>query len=570
MSDPSGSPEDLAAEVRRLAEKVCSETIAAEECDRLNVLLRDNPEAQSVYLACMSIHAHLSWEYGPGGADDTTHLCAFADVADTPLKADASPHRMAELEQPRPMIPARGWRVTIWTALGVLAATALLAVCFRLVTDRPKRDSEVPIAVNCATLTGNFHPQWEGTASFSVGEALPVGQLRLSAGVIEVTFGDGAVVIVEGPAELDIVSSSRAFLQSGQAVVYAADQAHGFIIETRIANVVDLGTEFGVKAGHSGSTEVQVFKGSVVAEMKQANPQEQRKYALEAGRAIWVDGAMPYPGNLSTAPNASYGDCPTLANAEPIGDNPYNQSSLDHVLIVPAPHGLVIDGDLSDWNRIGMFRAACKPPYGDYYVEGCMMYDEQYLYIGAHVGDPAPMRNVVDPRTDPESAWHGGGIQVRLSTDRKMGWPLRGEHTYVSGRPTFSPEDLNEKLVHLTLWHYQPGNQDCLTIHYGMDLHGERVNPPGYHGVFRNDPDGRGYVVEYAIPWTLLSTGGDVPRAGDMLGVNWNVHWSDDSGRLWLGHLVDILNPSDRDPAEAFHKASSWGQAIYARARELK
>jgi hypothetical protein len=570
MNDRSRSPEDLATEVRRLAEKVCSETIAAEECDRLNSLLRDNPEAQSVYLACMSIHAHLSWEFGPGGADDTKNLCVFADSANASLQADASPHRLAELEPPRRMTPARSWRVTIWSTLGVLAATALLAVSFHLVTDRPKRDSKLPIAVNCATLTGDFHAQWEGAASFSIGQTLPLGRLRLSAGVIEVTFGDGAVAIVEGPAELEIVSPSRAFLQSGQAVVYAADQAHGFTIETRIANVVDLGTEFGVKAGRSGSTEVQVFKGSVVAEMKEANPQEQKKYALEAGRAIWVDGASAVPRELKYSPERFVRRLPDPSQRGADRSNPYNQSSIDHVLIVPAPRGLVIDGDLSDWNRVGMFRAACKPPYGDYYVEGCMMYDEQYLYIGAHVGDPAPMRNVVDPRTDPESAWHGGGIQVRLSTDRKMGWPLRGEHTYVSGRPTFSPEDLNEKLVHLTLWHYQPGNQDCLTILYGMDLHGERVNPPGYRGVFRNDPDGRGYVVEYAIPWTLLSTGGDVPCAGDMLGVNWNVHWSDDSGRLWLGHLVDILNPSDRDPSEAFHKASSWGQAIYAPARGLK
>ena len=72
-----------------------------------------------------------------------------------------------------------------------------------------------------------------------------------------------------------------------------------------------------------------------------------------------------------------------------------------------------------------------------------------------------------------------------LSTDCRMGWPLRGAHTYITNRSTFGPEDLNEKLVHLTLWHYQPGNEDCLTISYGMDLHGERVNPPDYRGVFQ-------------------------------------------------------------------------------------
>ena len=55
----------------------------------------------------------------------------------------------------------------------------------------------------------------------------------------------------------------------------------------------------------------------------------------------------------------------------------------------------IIDGDLSDWDRSGAFYSACQPPYHEnYYLEGMMMYDEQFVYIGAHVGDPAPMRSV--------------------------------------------------------------------------------------------------------------------------------------------------------------------------------
>jgi hypothetical protein len=89
---------------------------------------------------------------------------------------------------------------------------------------------------------------------------------------------------------------------------------------------------------------------------------------------------------------------------------------------------VTIDGDLSDWDLSGTFEARCSGPFAEsYYVHGSMMYDEQHLYVAARVGDPMPMRNVIDPNTDPWSAWMGGSVQLRLSTDRTFGWPNRSE-----------------------------------------------------------------------------------------------------------------------------------------------
>lgn len=74
------------------------------------------------------------------------------------------------------------------------------------------------------------------------------------------------------------------------------------------------------------------------------------------------------------------------------------------------------------WNRTNAFRSACLPPYDDsYFVEGMMMYDTQHLYIAAHVGDPEPMRNVAHDTME----FAGGSVIVRVSTDRKLGWPLK-------------------------------------------------------------------------------------------------------------------------------------------------
>ena len=211
-----------------------------------------------------------------------------------------------------------------------------------------------------------------------------------------------------------------------------------------------------------------------------------------------------------------------------------------------------------------MFHSQCDGAK-DYGVEGTMMYDAQYLYVSAHVADPAPMRNLIDPATDGDMGWKGGGLQVRLSTDRALGWPVDANaEIYYQSQPIKQRlQDVNEKIVHLTLWHHAPSQKDCLHISYGMDFHGGQTNPNGYRAAFRKDADGRGYTLEYAIPWELLKAHGDPPRAGDTLAATWTVHWSDESGRRWRGQLVEIRNPSEPLRNNHWDRAASWGKAIY-------
>jgi len=71
-----------------------------------------------------------------------------------------------------------------------------------------------------------------------------------------------------------------------------------------------------------------------------------------------------------------------------------------------------------------------------------------------------------------------------------------------------------------------------------MDLHGLKVNPPGYQGAYRKDADGRGYTLEYSIPWSLLNAADDPPRAGDELAAMWLVHSGDPAGLKWQGQMI--------------------------------
>jgi len=183
-------------------------------------------------------------------------------------------------------------------------------------------------------------------------------------------------------------------------------------------------------------------------------------------------------------------------------------------------------------------------------------------------GDPAPLRNLVDPLSDGELGWRGGGLQIRIAADPELGWPVDANSaSYYQMRrlpvdATQVAQATNPALAHLTLWHYAPAQQTCLHIAYGMDFHGGVVNPPGYRGAFRKDADGRGYTLEYAIPRTLLNAPRP-PQPGDTLAMSWTVHWSDEGGRLWRGQLVELRNAAEPVRIHTWERAATWGRAVF-------
>jgi hypothetical protein len=326
--------------------------------------------------------------------------------------------------------------------------------------------------------------------------------------------------------------------------------------------VTDLGTEFGASVASDGESRVQVFDGKVRAESCGAGGQRE----LIAGEALASTSAGDLR-SLAFRENRFIRYFPPAERAEPHwGGRLYNRSNLDTVYVAPAPAKVRIDGDLSDWNRAGAFHAACEPPYDrTYFLDAMMMYDAENLYLGAHVGDPEPMRNTV-PEEDADYA--GGSVIVRISTDRALGWPLSG--TRFDSRGRYQPKVLlkpganTDGVAHMIMWYDAAEGRPRLRLFYGFDFHGTTIDPPGWHGAFRKDTAGCGYTLEYAIPWRLLKCADDPPRPGDALAAVWTVHWSDADGRICRGRLVEITNHEPTGlPGFEFQHGPCWGRALY-------
>jgi len=419
------------------------------------------------------------------------------------------------------------------------------------------------------TVRASRHGQWADGREVTAGTVLPAGVWEWQSGLVELVTCDGTVLLVEAPAALEMVNPLYARLISGNVVVRMPKGRSGFVVETREMKVFDLGTEFGVSALSGGESQVQVFDGKVRAETAD-NAVRRELRAGDTAKATVRGGLVaeaydekrfirrfPPDTNLARA-------CGVL----------YSRSVLEAVRVAYAKHPITVDGELSEWDRQVAFKSACAAPYAEtYWLEGLMMYDATNLYLAAHVGDPDPMCNVAPAGFE----FAGGSVIVRVSADKKQGWPLKGT-MFVNGafdqsRSRIGPEARSGRISNMVMWYDAQARRARMRLNCGLDEHLKQIDPAGYEGVFKKDIDGRGYTLEYAVPWRLLNCADDPPCGGDELAALWMVHWSDNDGRIARGQLVEVTNrrphPQDKIPPYLFFQnGPSWGKAVYLRENE--
>jgi hypothetical protein len=154
--------------------------------------------------------------------------------------------------------------------------------------------SRVPPAGNMAVpagpvaiLTGVLGARWNGNPKDLVPGALLTAnrELRLDAGLAELTFCLGARVIVAAPAHLRLTSIDSLQVLDGKITVRAdTERARGFVVKSPIARITDLGTEFGTMIYQARQTDLQIFQGMV--EVTRNTEKTGRPVRLTAGQRM--------------------------------------------------------------------------------------------------------------------------------------------------------------------------------------------------------------------------------------------------------------------------------------------
>jgi len=116
-----------------------------------------------------------------------------------------------------------------------------------------------------ARITGKHNCRWsaDGRAPLSY-DHLKIGrELKLDSGLLEITYYNGAKLVLEGPVEFTVEKPNACRLEVGKLAAKVSKRAVGFTVETPTTTIVDLGTEFGVEVEQGGTADVRVFKGVV-------------------------------------------------------------------------------------------------------------------------------------------------------------------------------------------------------------------------------------------------------------------------------------------------------------------
>jgi len=155
-------------------------------------------------------------------------------------------------------IADRNWR---HFSISVMAAS-LIIVISALYFSRSPNVPAVPQAV--ATLTETLNTKWDdSTLPTTIGSELFAGEMRLIKGYAQITFIDGAEIVLQAPTRFKLETDEQMFLQSGRLTAKIPPGAEGFKLDTPNAMMIDLGTEFGVIVSGDGQSELHVFQGEV-------------------------------------------------------------------------------------------------------------------------------------------------------------------------------------------------------------------------------------------------------------------------------------------------------------------
>ena len=280
-------------ELYQLVLKSLDGKIVDKETDRLHKLLNESSEAVEDYVDLIITRVVLesAHSFDAGSLIDKNQRQVLREAVDrdlndsairTAMKAEAS----VEDATPKPSLTGesnvRFTRRQLNSAFLKVAAMLLFALSAiyldRLLWQKVNQPRVTPLEV--ATITDSEQAIW-ANEGFDPAAALTAGTWTLQQGIAELTFQNDAQVILEGPSTIMLFDGKHVMLEQGALTARVNRRALGFRVSTPTADILDLGTEFGVQVNASDVSEVHVFDGLVALYAENT----QNRVLVEQGQA---------------------------------------------------------------------------------------------------------------------------------------------------------------------------------------------------------------------------------------------------------------------------------------------
>ena len=317
------SPEDAVNDLDQLLRELVDGALTPLQQLHLMALLRDDPPARAKYVKYLWLNSLLTWELSLGGKGPREE----AEALGQSVAWREEPAAPAPTPQPGGFAPgARVWRVpSRWAAAGAALILVLLGlVRWRSPDLRPvaiaptgtgplvepagepgwqhtggkgrgMREGSVtnrmtePRGAGLAILTRAVDVLWEdGGPGFTAGSVLSEGVLRFRSGLLQLEFYSGATIVLEGPAEIELKAIDRIACRYGKLRALVPSRAHGFRVDSSSVDLVDLGTEFGMRVTPDRKAEVHVFDGKVELHNPIPKPGQEAPWELAEGKGLRI------------------------------------------------------------------------------------------------------------------------------------------------------------------------------------------------------------------------------------------------------------------------------------------
>jgi hypothetical protein len=284
------TPDDRLIE---LLEAMCEETLSTAEAGELESRVTGSPQAMDIYLQYAQLHGQLHWDnaapaecpaiqYQPEAqasdlSNDSLAVAsglysqvegsrAVAGLPTEPRTSTAGFRWWARLIEAANQQPVAAALFALVLLSVIVLTAALLRTPEPQLAAPPLREvdpSEAPGTV--AQVIATHECVW-GEMDRQVGERsyLLAGQVvNVERGLVEIEFKPGTRVILQGPAEFAVDSTGSVRLDRGRLAAKVPPAGVGFAVATPTAEIVDLGTRFGVRVNAKGDSTVRVFVGEV-------------------------------------------------------------------------------------------------------------------------------------------------------------------------------------------------------------------------------------------------------------------------------------------------------------------
>jgi ferric-dicitrate binding protein FerR (iron transport regulator) len=282
-------PEDLSDSVKDLIDDYLSGLLDEARMCKLEEVLHADADARTYFVRYSRLHTDLHLEMRAQQASGLVldRIEELTQGQDPPLPLKRSnPY-------PRRRFPVHLLRWGLLTAAASLLLAAGLG--WWSVKGRSHPDNTPGNEPAIAWLVNAQNCQWsegEPAGNMQAGTVL-----KLERGLAEICFQCGARVVLQGRADLELLSERSARLMRGKLTARVPEPALGFEILSPQGKVIDLGTEFGISVLDEGATDVYVFEGKVVA-----RPTENGQAEVGAISLIQNQAARMVAGQVTLQP----------------------------------------------------------------------------------------------------------------------------------------------------------------------------------------------------------------------------------------------------------------------------